>query len=84
MNIIPEYVRAIAEGQRVLVPRGWFVALETRAGIHPLPDWLQPLPHICAVDMSHETLEALQHGFKQVKVHRFWMGLLYLAVAEKG
>ena len=55
LNIIPDYVKAIEEVQRVLVLGGRFAALEMRAGIHALPDWLQPLPHICAVDMSKVT-----------------------------
>jgi demethylmenaquinone methyltransferase/2-methoxy-6-polyprenyl-1,4-benzoquinol methylase len=57
LNIIPEYVRAIEEVRRVLIPGGRFVALEMRAGIHSLPAWLQPLPYICALDMSHDTLK---------------------------
>jgi hypothetical protein len=67
----------------VLVPGGRFVALEMRAGIHSLPTWLQPLPHICAVDMNHDTLDALRRVFGQIEVQRFWLGMLYLAFAEK-
>jgi ubiquinone/menaquinone biosynthesis C-methylase UbiE len=47
LNIIPDYVQAIREVRRVLVPGGRFVAIEMRSGIHTLPRWLQPLPHIC-------------------------------------
>ena len=42
LNTIPEYRRALEEVRRVLIPGGWFVALEMRAGIHLLPAWLQP------------------------------------------
>ena len=83
LNIIPEYVRAIEEVQRVLIPGGRFVALEMQAGIHSLPAWLQPLPHICAVDMTHDTLSAIQGIFKQVELHRYWMGMIFVAVAKK-
>ena len=83
LNIIPEYVKAIHEVRRVLVPGGRFVALEMRAGIHSLPTWLQPLPHICAVDMSHDTLSVIQGVFKQVKLHQYWLGMIFVAVAKK-
>ena len=84
LNIIPDYVRAMEEVQRVLVPRGRFVALEMWAGLHSLPAWLQPLPHICAVDMSHNTLPAIQKVFPDVKVSYYWMKMIFVAVAQKG
>ncbi len=83
LTIIPEYVRAIEEVKRVLVPSGRFVALEMRAGIHSLPAWLQPLPHICAVDMSHDTLKEIQRVFKEVEVRNYWLGMILLVVARK-
>lgn len=83
LNIIPECVRAIEEVQRVLVPGGRFVALEMRAGIHSLPAWLQPLPHICAVDMSHDTLNEIQRVFKDVNVQNSWLKMIFIAVATK-
>lgn len=81
--IIPDYVRAIEEARRVLVPSGRFVALEVRAGIHSLPAWLQPLPHICAVDMSHDTLKEIRRVFQQVEVHDYWLKMIFIAVATK-
>jgi demethylmenaquinone methyltransferase/2-methoxy-6-polyprenyl-1,4-benzoquinol methylase len=83
LNIIPEYQRALEEVRRVLIPGGRFVALEMRAGIHFLPAWLQPLPHICAVDMSHDTLSAIKRVFQDVEVSNYWMGMLFVAVAKK-
>ena len=83
LNIIPDYVRAIEEVRRILVPRGRFVALEMRAGLHSLPAWLQPLPHICAVDMSHATSAAIQRVFPEVKVHYYWMKMVFVAIANK-
>lgn len=83
LNIIPDYVKAIQEVRRVLVPGGRFVALEMQAGIHSLPAWLQPLSHICAVDMTHDTLSAIQDVFKQVELHRYWLGMIFVAVAKK-
>jgi ubiquinone/menaquinone biosynthesis C-methylase UbiE len=83
LSIIPDYVKAIEEVQRVLVPGGRFVALEMRAGLHSLPAWLQPLPHICAVDMSHDTLPAIQKVFPQVYVSYSWMRMIFVAVAQK-
>ncbi len=81
LNIIPEYTRAIEEVRRVLVPGGRFVALEFRAGIRSLPAWLQPLPHICALDMSHDTLKEIQHVFENVEVRNYWLGMIFIAVA---
>lgn len=83
LNIIPEYVRTIEEIRRVLVPGGKFVALEMRAGIHSLPAWLQPLPHICAVDMSHNILRELRRRFTGVEVRNYWSGMVFIAVAQK-
>lgn len=83
LNIIPEYQRALEEVRRVLIPGGRFVALEMRAGIHFLPAWLQPLPHICAVDMSHDTLSAIKRVFQDVEVSNYWMRMLFVAVAKK-
>jgi len=84
LSIIPDYVRAIDEVKRVLVPGGRFVALEMRSGGHALPGWLQSLPHICAVDMSHQTLDELQRVFADVQVHKYWMGFFFIAAATKG
>lgn len=83
LNIIPEYQRAIEEVWRVLIPSGRFVALEMRAGIHSLPAWLQPLPHICAVDMNHDSLNAMRQTFNEVEVHNYWLGMIFVAVATK-
>jgi demethylmenaquinone methyltransferase/2-methoxy-6-polyprenyl-1,4-benzoquinol methylase len=83
LTIIPDYVKAIEEVHRVLVPGGRFVALEIQAGMHSLPTWLQPLPHICAVDMSHDTLPAIQKVFPQVYVSYYWMKMIFVAVAQK-
>ena len=83
LNIIPDYVKAVEEAHRVLVPGGRFVALEMRAGLDSLPAWLQPLPHICAVDMSHDTLPAIQKVFPDVKVSYSWMKMIFVAVAQK-
>jgi phosphatidylethanolamine/phosphatidyl-N-methylethanolamine N-methyltransferase len=83
LSIIPEYQCAVEEVWRVLIPGGRFVALEMRAGIHSLPVWLQPIPHICAVDISHDTLKAIQHVFKEVEVHNYWLGMIFVAVAKK-
>lgn len=83
LNIIPDYVRAIAEIWRVLVPGGRFVALEMRSGLRQLPGWLQPLPQICAVAVSHQTLEGLSHAFDEMEVRYFWKGMIFMAMANK-
>jgi ubiquinone/menaquinone biosynthesis C-methylase UbiE len=84
LSIIPEYVRAIEEVRRVLIPGGRFVALEMRAGIHSLPAWLQPLPHICAVDMSHDSLNEIRRFFEGVEVRNYWLRMIFISVAIKG
>ncbi len=81
--IIPDFVKAIEEVHRVLVPGGRFAALEMRAGIHNLPFWLRPFPHICGVDVHHDVLGELRHFFGQVEVTSFWFGTLFFAVATK-
>jgi ubiquinone/menaquinone biosynthesis C-methylase UbiE len=83
LNIIPDYAGAIQEVHRVLAYGGRFVALELHSGFS-LPGWLQPLPHICVVDVAHRTLEVLRRVFRQVEVRQYWVGMLYLAVATKG
>ncbi len=83
LNIIPEYVHAIEEVKRVLVPGGRFVSLEMEATIHNLPRWLQPVPHICAVDMSHRMLDELQHVFPNTRVRKYWLSMVFVAVATK-
>jgi demethylmenaquinone methyltransferase/2-methoxy-6-polyprenyl-1,4-benzoquinol methylase len=83
LNIIPDHVRAIAEVKRVLVPGGRFVSLEMRSGPHRLPGWLKPLPQICAVDMTHHTLDELKRVFGVVQVHHYWLGIIFLAIVAK-
>ena len=68
LNITPKFVRAMEEAKRVLVPGGRFVSLEMESKIHSLPVWLQPIPHICAVDMSHRISIALQLVFPDVQI----------------
>ena len=84
LSIIPDYVRAIEEARRVLVPGGRFVSLEMRPRPHNVPGWLKPLAGICAVDMSHRTLNELRRAFTDVQVHKYWMGFFFIAVAKKG
>lgn len=83
LNIIPDYRQAIQEVWRVLVPGGRFVTLEMRSGLHAFPRWLQPLPHICAVDLSHDILGGLREGFGGVQVNYYWLGMLFIAIATK-
>jgi len=84
LSIIPDYVLAIEEARRVLVPGGRFVSLEMRPSPHNVPGWLKPLAGICAVDMSHRTLNELRRAFTDVQVHKYWMGFFFIAVAKKG
>jgi len=84
LSIIPDHVRAIEEARRVLVPGGRFVSLEMRPRPHNVPGWLKPLAGICAVDMSHRTLNELRRAFTDVQVHKYWMGFFFVAVAKKG
>jgi len=84
LSIIPDYVRAIEEARRVLVPGGRFVSLEMRPRPHNVPGWLKPLAGICAVDMSHRTLNELRRAFTDVQVHEYWMGFFFIAVAKTG
>lgn len=83
LNIIPDYVRAIAEVRRVLVPGGKFAALEMRLGFDSLPRWLQVLPHICGVDITHRTLDELKRLFGDVLVNHYWRGMIFLAIVVK-
>lgn len=83
LSIIPDYVEAIREVRRTLVPGGRFVSLEMRASLHSVPRWLQPLPGICAVDMTHQTLEGLRSVFGEVRVSHHWMGMFFIARAIK-
>lgn len=83
MNIIPDYARAIAEVERVLVPGGRFVNLELRSLKKSPPSWLQRLSRVCAVDMTHQTLDEIRRVFPSVEVRSYWLGLLFLAVATK-
>jgi ubiquinone/menaquinone biosynthesis C-methylase UbiE len=81
LNIIPEYTRAIEEVKRVLVPGGRFVSLEMQ--VHNLPRWLQPTMNICAVDMTHRTLDKLRRVFPTLRVCRRWLGMIFIAMATK-
>ena len=83
MNIIPDYVRAIAEAERVLVPGGRFVVLDVKMISSTLPRRLHGMPHICAVDLGHHTVDKLQRVFARVAVREYWAGCLYIAVATK-
>lgn len=76
LNIIPDYMQAIREVKRVLVPGGRFVSLEIHLVIHSLA-------HICAVDMSHDTLGGLREVFSDVQVRRYWLGMFSIAIATK-
>lgn len=83
LNVIPEYVRAIEEVKRVLVPGGRFVSLEMQLMFHSLPRWLQPVPLICAVDVGHGTLDPIKRIFPNVQVRKSWLGRISIAVATK-
>ena len=83
LTIIPDYVKAIEEIYRVLVPSGRFVSLEMRAGIHSLPAWLQPIPHICAVDIDHDVQAAIRQNFQDVNLQTYWMRMIELTIANK-
>ncbi len=79
--IIPDFVQAIREVQRVLVPGGRFVSLEMRLEIRSLPHWLQP--HFCAMDMSHEPLVGLREVFGNVQERHSWLGMISIATGTK-
>lgn len=83
LNIIPDYVRGVEEVKRVLAPGGRFVSLEMQSSLHALPGFLQYLPHICGVDMSHQTLDEMRRAFGEVQVHHYWLGLMFIAVATR-
>ncbi len=83
LSIIPDYVRALEEVKRVLVPGGRFVSLEMESKLHNVPRWLQPVSHICDVDMSHHTLDELRRVFPHTQVRKYWLGLIFIAVATK-
>lgn len=83
LNIIPAYERAVEEIRRVLVHGGLFVALEVRSGPHSTPGWFHRLAPICAVDVTHETLDAIRRMFPAVQVRFYWRNMLFLAVAAK-
>jgi energy-coupling factor transporter ATP-binding protein EcfA2 len=70
MNIIPDYVRAIAEAERVLVPGGRLVVLDVKMVSRNLPRWLHWMPHLCAVDLGHPTIAELRRAFAFAKRQR--------------
>src|SRR5574341_165812 len=84
LNIIPDYTRAIEEVRRMLASGGRFVSLEMRPSLHNVPGWLKPLAGICAVDMSHQTLDDLRRAFTDVRVRKYWMGMFFIAAATRG
>lgn len=88
MSIIPDYAGAVAEVARALVPRGRFVVLDVKLSDNALVRWLTPLflrmGHICAVDLSHRTIDALRRVFAEVEVREYRAGFVYVAVATKG
>lgn len=79
LNIIPDYLGTLNEVKRVLASSGRFVSLEVRSG-HSMPKWLAP---ICAVDLSHKTLQAIKTVFNDVQVQQSWGGMIFIAVATK-
>ena len=79
LNIVPDYMRAIREVRRVLVPTGRFISLEVRPILHSLPH----LWRVCAVEMSHDTLGGLREVFGGVQVSRYWLGMILIATATK-
>jgi len=79
LNIIPDYVQAIREVRRVLVPGGRFISLEMRAEMHAL----QRFWRICAVDISHDTVGGLRAVFGNVQVSRSWFGMVFMVTAIK-
>ena len=83
LNIIPDYVSAVAEIERVLKPGGLFVSLEMSSMMHTIPRRLKPLQGICAVDMNHETIGALRQFFGDVRVVSYFLGLFFIASMEK-
>jgi ubiquinone/menaquinone biosynthesis C-methylase UbiE len=88
LNIIPEYEHAIAEVWRVLIPGGRFVALEMRSmNMNSVSGWLGRLAHrlmgVCAVDTSHQTLDAIQRTFGEVQVRHYLAGTIYIALTTK-
>lgn len=83
MNIIPDYVRALEEAERVLVPGGRFVVLDIKMIGSNLPRWLRWMPHICAVDLGHQTIDELRRLFASVEVRKYLVGFVYIAVATK-
>jgi demethylmenaquinone methyltransferase/2-methoxy-6-polyprenyl-1,4-benzoquinol methylase len=90
MNIIPDYTSAIAEVARVLVPGGRFVVLDVKlqpaflARSPRLRSLFVRMMHICAADISHQTIEELQRVFANVQVRKYWAGWVYIAVGTKG
>lgn len=87
LNIIPEYRDAVREVERVLAPGGRFVALEVSLTADSVPRWLGPLVQrvvgTCAIDLSHRSLEAIRDIFGGVEVQRHWLGMIFIAVADK-
>jgi demethylmenaquinone methyltransferase/2-methoxy-6-polyprenyl-1,4-benzoquinol methylase len=83
LTIIPDYIRAIEETKRVLIPGGRLVSLEVQIPGQWSARWLHALGQICSVDIRHRVLETLRLAFPQLQVRTCWFGLVFLAIGTK-
>jgi ubiquinone/menaquinone biosynthesis C-methylase UbiE len=79
LNVIPDFVGALEEIRRVLVPGGRFVSLEMRTD----SGWMPKTWHPCGVDTSHDTLGAIKKVFGNIQLQTYWMGMVFLAIGTK-
>jgi len=90
MNIIPDYMQAIAEVERLLVRGGRFVVLDIKLNDSILTRWPKLTPffvramHICMVDITHQPIDKLRRVFADVQVREHWRGFFFIAVGIKG
>ena len=73
LNIIPEYICALEEINRVLVPGGRFVSLEMETHSGFMPNSF----HVCGINANHDVKAAIRKVFKNTEFEEYWMKMVF-------